>query len=176
MAEGTLQERLLAIRAMVFDVDGVLSNGQILLGPDGHEWKAFHARDGIGLKCLHAAGLRSGIITARGSPAIQRRADEIGIEDVILHSTDKRSALIQLCEQRGLALGEVAFMGDDLQDLRAMMAAGIRISVAHCPAELAERADYVTRAPGGEGAVREAIEWVLKAQSRWEAAIEAFLP
>lgn len=176
MARANREERALRIRAMIFDVDGVLSDGHILLGPQGDEWKAFHARDGIGFKCLHAVGLVSGIITARSSPAIQRRASELGIRDVVLGSSDKREALIQLCKRRELALEEVAFMGDDLQDLKAMMTAGLALSVADCPPEVAERADYVTRAPGGSGAAREAIEWVLKQQSRWDQALVSFLP
>ena len=171
-----LDRRVRRIRLLALDVDGVLTEGQILLGPGGEESKAFSSRDGIGLKCLHLAGLHSAIITARGSPAVERRAAELGVRDVVLNSSDKRTALRLLCEQHSLELAEVAFMGDDLQDLRAMMAAGVSLTVAGCPTELAERADLVTTAPGGRGAVREAVEWLLKKQGRWEKVLAEFLP
>ena len=171
-----LDQRLQAIRLLCLDVDGVLTEGQIFLGPDGQESKAFNCRDGIGLKCWRLAGHEAAIITARGSPAVERRAQEMGIREVVLNSNDKRSALEELCRRRELDLAEVAFMGDDLQDLQALMAAGVSISVAQCPLEIAERVDHVTERPGGKGAVREAIEWILKGQSRWDGVLENFLP
>lgn len=171
-----LPARLEKIRLLALDVDGVLTDGQILLAPDGTEIKGFCSRDGIGLMCLHLAGLHSAIITARGSAAVTRRAEELSVRDVILNAADKRAALAGLCEERDLTPEQVAFMGDDLQDLGALLLAGVAFSVAGCPPELAERVDHVTRAPGGRGAVREAVEVILKAQRHWDHVLERFLP
>jgi 3-deoxy-D-manno-octulosonate 8-phosphate phosphatase (KDO 8-P phosphatase) len=175
MASEDLHQRLQRIELLALDVDGVLTNGQIILGPDGQEWKAFHSRDGMGLRCWHNAEHQSAIVTARGSAAVSRRAVELGIRDVVLNSKDKCNALQELAEQRQLSLDQIAFMGDDLQDLKAMLAAGVSISVADCPRELADRVDYVTSTAGGSGAVREAVEWLLRAQSRWDQVVAQFL-
>ena len=174
MTEG-LQEKLRQVRLFAMDVDGVLTDGQIQLTSSGDEIKSFSARDGIALKCLHRAGLKSALITARGSDAVKRRAKELGIGDVILNATDKRTDLLQLCASHNLEPAQVAFVGDDLQDLGALGVAGVSISVADCPTEVAERVDLVTRAAGGKGAIREAIEAVLKAQSVWDSVVASFL-
>ena len=175
MTREDLERRLQKIRLFAFDVDGVLTDGRITFTSSGEELKSFSARDGMGFRCLHESGLRSAIITARGSEAVQRRARELGIGDVVLMSSDKRQAFLELCRRHELSTAEAAFMGDDLQDLGALTEAGVSFSVADCPEELRERVDIVTRTPAGSGAAREAIERVLKAQGRWESAVERFL-
>ena len=175
MDDEALERRLRRIRLFAFDVDGVLTDGRITFTSSGEELKSFSARDGMGLRCLHEAGLRSAIITARGSEAVQRRARELDIADVVLDCSDKQTALRGLADRHGLELERVAFMGDDLQDLAALMIAGVSFSVADCPRELAERVDVVTTARPGYGAAREAIERVLRAQGRWDSVVAGFL-
>ena len=111
-----------------------------------------------------------------GSPAVQRRAEELGVGDVILNAQDKRAELLSLCELRGCSPEEVAFLGDDLQDLGAMLAAGVAATVADAPEEVRSRAHLVTKACGGRGAVRETVEILLRAQGRWEEVLASFLP
>ncbi len=171
-----LAGRLRKITLVAMDVDGTLTDGTILLSESGEEVKAFHSRDGIGLKLLKLAGLESAFITARSSAAVTRRAKEVGVRDVVLGSADKGAALRELCKKRGLALEQAAFIGDDLQDLSALLIAGVAIAVGDAPAEVRERVDLVTRARGGEAAVREAIERILKAQGKFDAVLAHFLP
>src|SRR5262245_40963995 len=170
----SLVSRLQSIRLLAMDVDGVLTDGTILLAPDGEELKGFFSRDGIGLKCLHLAGLHSAFVTARGSPAVTRRARELGVRDVVLNSKDKGEALRRLAARRRLPLRAIAFLGDDLQDLPALLLAGVSFAVADAPRDVRERVDVVTRAAGGRGAVREAIERLLAVQGRWRQVLGHF--
>jgi len=167
--------RLREVRLLAMDVDGVLTDGQIMLGPDGREWKCFFSRDGVGLNALHRAGLQSAFVTARGAEAVRRRAAELGVRDVVLNADDKRRALQELCNAHGLQPGQVAFIGDDLQDLGALLFCGASFSVPGCPEEVAARVDHVTLSPGGRGAVREVVEIVLKAQDRWAAVLADYV-
>jgi 3-deoxy-D-manno-octulosonate 8-phosphate phosphatase (KDO 8-P phosphatase) len=163
------------VQLLAMDVDGVLTDGTILLSPSGEELKGFFSRDGIGLKGLHLAGLHSAFVTARGSAAVARRAAELGVRDVVLNSANKGEALRELCARRGLDLAECAFMGDDLQDLPAMVLAGVAFTVSGAPPEVRARADVTTKARGGEGAVREVIDQLLKAQGKFAAVLRHFL-
>lgn len=174
-ARGPAAAALRRIVLLAMDVDGTLTDGSISLSESGEETKAFHARDGIGLKLWKLAGHESAFITARSSKAVTRRASEVGVRDVILGSSDKGAALCALCAKRGLALDQVAFMGDDLQDLAALQIAGLSIAVADAPLEVRQRVDWVTQARGGEAAVREAIERLLRAQGRFDAALAHFI-
>ncbi len=174
MGRPDLEARLRRIRLLALDVDGVLNDGQIYLSSID-EIKPFFSRDGIGLKCLHLSGLKSAIITARSSPAVTRRARELSISEVVLNAEHKGEALKGLCQRLSLSLEEAAFLGDDLQDLSALMIAGVAFSVADCPPEVRARVDVVTRARGGRGAVREAVETLLKAQGRWDEIVARFL-
>lgn len=170
-----MKTRIGRVVLLAMDVDGTLTDGTILLSESGEELKGFHARDGIGLKLWRLAGHHSAFITARSSAAVTRRAREVGVRDVVLGSADKGAALRELCRKRGLSLEQVAFMGDDLQDLAALRIAGVSIAVADAPAEVRSRVDLVTRARGGEAAVREAIEHLLRVQGRLDAALAPFL-
>jgi 3-deoxy-D-manno-octulosonate 8-phosphate phosphatase (KDO 8-P phosphatase) len=170
-----LAARLQRVKLLAMDVDGVLTDGTIFLSASGEEFKGFFSRDGLGLKGLHLAGLHSAFVTARGSPTVARRAAELGVRDVVLNSANKGQALRQLSARRGLELAECAFIGDDLQDLPAMVLAGVAFAVNGAPEEVRARADVTTRARGGEGAVREVIDRLLKAQGKFAAVLRHFL-
>jgi 3-deoxy-D-manno-octulosonate 8-phosphate phosphatase (KDO 8-P phosphatase) len=170
-----LATRLRRLRLLAMDVDGVLTDGTIYLSPAGEEFKGFFSRDGVGLKALHLAGLQSAFVTARGSPAVERRAAELGVHAVVLNAANKGEALRELCARRGVELGECAFIGDDLQDLPAMVLAGVAFAVSGCPEEVRARADVTTRARGGEGAVREVVDRILKSQGKFAAVLRHFL-
>jgi 3-deoxy-D-manno-octulosonate 8-phosphate phosphatase (KDO 8-P phosphatase) len=171
---GDLERRLRAIELVAMDVDGTLTDGSILLDATGNEIKAFSSRDGIGLKLLALAGLQAAFVTARSGFAVRRRAKALSLRDVVLGSRDKGTALRGLSRRRGVPLERIAFIGDDLQDLPAMMIAGVSIAVGDAPAEVKARVDWVTKARGGEGAVREAIERLLKAQGAFERVLAHF--
>lgn len=162
------------IRLLLMDVDGVLTGGHIYLlpMPDGSavEMKAFHSQDGAGLKMAVDAGLRTGLITGRQSPATTRRAKEVGMEFVIQGRAEKLPAYEEILRMAGLRDAEVAYIGDDLPDLPILQRAGLAIAVANAVDEVRRAAHYVTRRGGGDAGVREAIEGILKAQGKWLTA------
>ncbi|WP_066801933.1 KdsC family phosphatase [Moraxella oblonga] len=162
------------IKLFAMDVDGILSNGQIIYDSNGNETKAFYVQDGVGLKGLRDIGIQLAIITGRSSPMVERRAKELGIKHVIQGQDDKFTQLSTLAVSLGLELNECAYMGDDLPDLMAIKYAGLGISVPNGCSEVQEIADLVTVKLGGHGAVREACEFILKAQSRYDDFIDGF--
>lgn len=165
-----IQKRAAEIRMLVLDVDGVLTDGRLYYGDNGEEFKAFNIRDGLGIKLLQQAGVPVAIITGRVSDIVSRRARELGIEEIIQGREDKREALLELCRRHGLTLDDCAYMGDDLPDLGAIVAAGLGMSVADaCPA-VREAADWRSSVAGGCGAVREACEFILGARGDWLSA------
>lgn len=164
----------LNVELLVLDVDGVLTDGSIVYADDGRELKRFHVRDGTGLKLWHAAGKRTAVISGRHSPVVERRAAELGVEFVVQGAERKLPALRQVLAATGLAPAQCAAVGDDLPDLPLLNHCGAAVAVADACPEVRAAADYVTRAAGGQGAVREAIEWLLTAQGRWAAAVERF--
>lgn len=163
------------IRLLLMDVDGVLTDGRIWLQswPDGtaHEIKGFSAYDGAGLKMARSVGLRTGLITGRDSPATARRAREAEIEFVYQGRAEKIHAYEEILQKTGLRDEEVCFIGDDLPDLPLLSRVGFAVAVANAVPEIKKAAHYVTRAQGGNGAVREVIELILKAQGKWDEAI-----
>jgi 3-deoxy-D-manno-octulosonate 8-phosphate phosphatase (KDO 8-P phosphatase) len=170
----TLAERCAPINLLLLDVDGVLTDGGIIYDDDGRELKQFHVRDGSALKFWQMAGKRAAILTGRVSRVVEVRAKEIGIEVVIQGATDKLAALRGLLGQTRLQPMQIAFVGDDLPDMPVMRHCGLAIGVADaCPEVLAE-AHYVTRAGGGKGAVREAIELILRSQGPWTEIVERY--
>jgi len=163
------------IRLLLMDVDGVLTDGRIYLQslPDGTavELKVFHAHDGAGLKLAHAMGIRTGLITGRDSAATARRAREAQMDFVYQKRDQKLAAYEEILHKADVSDAEAAYIGDDLPDLPVMARAGLAIAVTNAVPEVKRAAHVVTRRAGGEGAVREAIELILKAQGRWQRAI-----
>ncbi|MBA1146087.1 HAD hydrolase family protein [Ectothiorhodospiraceae bacterium WFHF3C12] len=172
MPEESVWERAQAVSLLVSDVDGVLTDGSVYTGADGETLKAFHIHDGKGIRLLQDAGIAVAWITARASAALERRAGELGVTDLIQGSRAKGAALATLCEEHGIAPGAAAFIGDDLVDLPAMAAAGLSVAVADAHPSVQARADWVTRRPGGRGAVRELCELILAAQGHLDALID----
>lgn len=168
------QERAAGIELLLLDVDGVLTDGRIIYGDGGMEIKAFHVRDGSGLKLWQLAGKRAGILTGRSSPVVERRARELGLEPVIQGAADKGAAFDQVVRELGLTAHQVAYMGDDIPDLPVLQRCGLPLAVADACPEVKEAAVLVTRALGGHGAVREAVEALLKAQGHWDEVIVRF--
>jgi 3-deoxy-D-manno-octulosonate 8-phosphate phosphatase (KDO 8-P phosphatase) len=163
------------IQMLVLDVDGVLSDGQLYYADDGSELKAFYTQDGVGIKMLQRCGIDVAIITGRLSPVVERRASELGINELIQGRDDKLAALHELRERLGLELANIAYMGDDLPDLMAIQRAGLGITVPNAPALVREHADWESQASGGRGAVREACELILSAQEKLEEALAPYL-
>jgi len=170
-----IRERAPHIRVLVLDVDGVLTSGQIHYSSDGEEMKSFSILDGLGIKLLRSNGVEVAIITGRRSVALERRVKELGIRHCIQGREDKLEALRELLQLMGLGLEQAGYMGDDLPDLRAIAAAGLGLTVANASADVARRAIWQSKARGGEGAVREACEMLLRARGDWDRAIAPYL-
>jgi 3-deoxy-D-manno-octulosonate 8-phosphate phosphatase (KDO 8-P phosphatase) len=161
------------IRALVLDVDGVLTDGGIVLDGGDGEWKRFHARDGVGIKLALLAGWRVLFCTARSSPPARRRAEELGAEWAI-GVKDKVAYLDGWLAEAGIGWDAAAYVGDDLQDLGALRRVGYPVAVADAAAEVRAAARYVTTVPGGSGAVREAVEHLLHEAGRHAEVLAAF--
>jgi 3-deoxy-D-manno-octulosonate 8-phosphate phosphatase (KDO 8-P phosphatase) len=161
-----LAQRCRAIQLLCLDVDGVLTPGDVTHLPTG-ESKSFHVRDGTALKRWHQAGHRSALLSGRRSPLLAVRARETGIQTVIEGCEDKRAALEQLTRQLGLLPHQVCFIGDDLIDVKALLWCGLAVAVADGCVESRAVAHYITVAPGGQAAVRETIERILRCQGLW---------
>ena len=171
----SVQERARSIKLLLMDCDGVLTDGRIWIIENGQDQKAFSTKDGLGLELLHRAGLKSGIISGRNSAAVAQRASALGIRFVHLGCDDKVKAFEATLSEAGLSRREVAFVGDDLNDVPLLLRAELAIAVADANHEAKTRAHYVTSAKGGRGAVREVVELILKAQDRWHSVIQGFL-
>ena len=162
------------VKILALDVDGVLTDGRLYYGNNGEELKAFNIKDGLGIKLLRDAGVQVAIITGRSSDIVRRRAQELGIEDIIQGREDKRDALAELCAQRAIAIEDAAYMGDDLPDLGAITAAGLGLTVADGCEEVRAAADWCSRYNGGCGAVREACQYILEARGELTATLADF--
>lgn len=169
-----LDQRCRAIRLILSDVDGVLTDGKIVLDNQGIESKQFHVRDGMGIRLWRKAGYPFGLITHRSSHIVKTRAAEVGIEILRQGIDDKLAAMRGILQELRLAPAQVCYLGDDLPDMPVVRAVGLGVAVADACAELRQAAHYVTTSPGGSGAVRETIELILKAQARWEDLIQAY--
>ncbi|MDO5050452.1 MAG: HAD hydrolase family protein [Moraxella equi] len=170
-----LTKRLQAVKLFAMDVDGILSDGQIIYDANGIETKAFYVQDGVGLKALKEQGIILAIITGRSSPMVARRADELGIDHVVQGRDDKFTALSALADELGLSVSECMYMGDDLPDLKAVRESGVGVSVPNGCAETQAVADIVTTKSGGHGAVREVCEQLLKAKGAYDAFIAQYI-
>jgi len=158
-------------RLVATDVDGVLTRGTVALDAEGRRMGFFSARDGMGVTVALHAGLEVALVSGARSTALRARARELGIRHVLDGVRDKRMAVGGLLGMLGIAPEEALFVGDDLNDLQAFAAVGIRVAVADAAPELRARADWVTERRGGEGALREVVEGVLRVQERWESVV-----
>ena len=160
------------LQLLALDVDGVLSDGRLYFTDQGEEFKSFNIRDGLGIKLLQRAGITVAIITGRTSAMVTRRAAELGIAHVVQGREDKLEALLDLCVNLEIDLSNVAYMGDDLPDRKAIMAVGLGATVADAASDVVAIADWQSRLPGGQGAVRELAEAWLRSLDLWDALIE----
>ena len=160
---------------MIFDVDGVMTDGTLYYGPAGEELKAFHAHDGHGIKLLAAAGIGCALLSGRRSAAVATRAAELGIPDVLQGIDDKVSALRELLRQRNFPLESTGYMGDELVDLPVLTRCGFACAPHEAPEAVRARVHYVATAPAGRGAVREVCELVLRAQRKLEPLLGQYL-
>jgi 3-deoxy-D-manno-octulosonate 8-phosphate phosphatase (KDO 8-P phosphatase) len=163
-----LAERCRSLRLVLSDVDGVMTNGTVLLLPEGEEARAFHVRDGMGVVLAHRAGLRTGVLSGRSSTSVSRRASELGMAIVSQGVSDKLAALREILGREGLEAREVAYMGDDVGDLPVFDEVGLSAAPADAPLEVRLQAFMVTDAPGGRGCLREFIEAILRARGDWD--------
>lgn len=160
---------------LLFDVDGVLTDGRLIYGADGEQWKVFHVRDGLGLKLARDAGLKVGILSGRGNAALAARAREIGFDALIQDRHDKDTAFTEFLAEHGADPDRVAYAGDDLLDLPVIQRCGLSFAPADAVLEVRERVHRVLSAPGGQGAVREMCEAILRARKDWNALIAPLL-
>lgn len=163
------------VKLIVLDVDGTLTDGTILYGDDGVQAKAFHVADGLGIVMAQAVGLRIAVISGRTSRAVENRMAELKVTDLVQKCGDKAGAMRVLMSKYELQSNEVAYVGDDINDLPAFEVAGVKIAVANASDTLKTKADWVTPRSGGAGAVRDAIDEILRRQGRLEEAEAAFL-
>jgi 3-deoxy-D-manno-octulosonate 8-phosphate phosphatase (KDO 8-P phosphatase) len=168
-------ERAKKIKLLAMDVDGVLTDGSLYFGNSGEEIKAFSILDGLGIKLLRDAGIKPAIITGRSSALLLRRAAELKIELIYQGREDKLIALEELRADLNLEMDEIAYVGDDLPDLSAIRQAGLGVTVANGHHFVARHADWQTNAAGGQGAIREVCELILKAQGKLNTALEQYL-
>jgi len=162
------------IKLLILDVDGVLTDGSIILDNDGNEYKAFHVRDGHGIRMLHTAGINVAIITGRHSKVVERRAHELGITEVFQKCFDKKVAYAHLLERYSLKAEEVAYVGDDIIDTPIMALVGLPVAVSDAAEEAKRFALMITKNRGGRGAVREVTDFILKAKGLWQGMFDAY--
>lgn len=161
------KERAKKIKMIIMDVDGTLTDGTLLILPDGEELKSYNVKDGTGILLAHLAGLRTGIITGKISKSLEIRAEKLKITDVYQGILDKKKILSEILGKNSLEPDQVAYIGDDLGDLEVIKAAGFAAAVADAHPEIKKNCHFICNKPGGRGAVREFIEFILEAQDKW---------
>lgn len=173
------EQRARRVELVLMDVDGVLTDGQIFIMPDGqgvtHEFKMFNVQDGVGLTFARRIGLRLGILTGRNSESVAMRARELGMEVVEQGSLNKLETYQKIREDVKLKDPQIAYMGDDLQDLPVLRRAGFAVGVANAQEDIKKFCHLVTRHEGGHGAVREALEFIIRAQGKWDQIMARYL-
>ncbi len=165
------ERRAAALRLLVLDVDGVLTDGRLYFGADGEALKVFDVRDGHGIKLLREAGIEVAILSARRSPVVERRARELGITRVVQGAADKGAGLVELMAALQVGPEQCGYIGDDWPDLAALARAGFAATVADAAPEVRRVAHWISTAPGGRGAVRELAEFILRAQGRFDGLL-----
>ncbi len=168
------KERAQKIKMILMDVDGTLTNGNLLVLPDGEELKTYNVKDGTGILMAHLAGLKTGIITGKTSKSLEKRAEKLRILEFYQGILDKKEILDRILERNNLSAEEVAFIGDDLGDLEVIKSVGLAGSVADAHPEVKKYSHFVCSKPGGRGAVREFIEFILEAQDKWAIIEDKF--
>lgn len=178
MTSSDLLERARKIKLILMDVDGVWTEGKLFYvpGPDGQmvEAKAFNTQDGMGLRWAHGAGLKTGLISGRESPGVTHRAKMLGVTYIYQDYLEKIPPYEEICRDAGVGDDEVAYLGDDLTDLPLIHRVGLGVAVANARHEVKGEADYTTGARGGDGAIREVVELVMKSQGTWRAVLEKY--
>jgi 3-deoxy-D-manno-octulosonate 8-phosphate phosphatase (KDO 8-P phosphatase) len=167
-------DRATRIELLLTDVDGVLTDGGVIFDNQGIEIKRFNIRDGLGIKLWQSSGYRYGIITGRASHIVRLRAAELGVQIVRQQVEDKLPVVDQIVRELGLSLDKVCYVGDDLPDLPVMRSVGLGVAVADAAADVRAGAHHVTSCAGGQGAVREVIEKILRTQGRWDDLIQKY--
>lgn len=170
-----IQNKASQVKLVIFDVDGVLTDGSLFLGDDGQEYKAFHSKDGHGMVMLQQSGIMIGIITGRTSEVVRKRMESLGIKHVFQGQKDKLPAYQQLKQELGLADEEIAYVGDDVVDLPVMTKVGLSIAVQDAHNTTKEHAHWITPSAGGRGAAREVCEMLMQAQDKLQPALEHYL-
>src|SRR5688572_12800087 len=175
VSEEKALQRAKRVKLMLFDVDGVLTDGKLWYGPEGETHKAFHVMDGFGIKLLTQAGIAVGFLSGRSSPAVAARAAELGVAHLLQGSEDKRGVFESLLARLGLQSAEAGFMGDEVVDLPVLRRCGFACAPAGAHALVLASAHYVSSAAGGAGAAREVCELLLRAQGRLDGAFAGYL-
>ncbi|MCK5680285.1 HAD-IIIA family hydrolase [bacterium] len=168
-------EKILPLKALIMDVDGVLTDGRVIIDSNGVESKQFDVRDGHGLKMLQRSGFKLALLTGRRSPVVSHRATELGIEIVFQRCHDKLLAYNQIMRQLGLEDCEVAYVGDDVIDIPVLRKVGFAATVADADLELGPHVDWQSSKPGGRGAVRELCQLIMQTQGTWDQAMARYL-
>jgi len=167
--------RAAKIRLMIFDVDGILTDGSLHFGADGEALKTFNVLDGQGIRLLQNAGIATAIISARQSPIVARRAADLGITHVRQGIHDKKTAFLRLLDELNIPADECGFIGDDVIDLPVLTRVGFAASVPNGHAEVRQRVHHVTTASGGKGAAREVCDFILRAQNKYDSVLAEYL-
>jgi 3-deoxy-D-manno-octulosonate 8-phosphate phosphatase (KDO 8-P phosphatase) len=162
------------VKVMIFDVDGVLTDGSLTYAADGEITKTFYVLDGLGIQLLNKTGVATAIISARNSPIVVRRAHDLGIKHVYQGIHDKRIAFAKLMEETGATREQCGYIGDDVIDLPLLLQVGFAVTVPTGHPEVQERVHYVTKNPGGRGAVREVCDMLMRAQGTYESALAQY--
>lgn len=168
-------EKAKQIQLVIFDVDGVLTDGSLFLSDDGQEYKAFNSKDGFGMRLLQDAGIDVGIITGRESTLVKLRMEELGVSYVMQGRREKGPALDEMMQITGLTLDQIAYVGDDVVDLPIMSRVGLSIAVQDARPEVKKHAHWITESPGGRGAGRDVCELILEAHGKWDDIIKRYL-
>jgi 3-deoxy-D-manno-octulosonate 8-phosphate phosphatase (KDO 8-P phosphatase) len=176
MVQSSIEQRAARIRLVLFDVDGVLTDGRVLLHADGSESKQFHIRDGIIMVWAQRMGLTIGLLSARNSPTTAERAAQLGITLVHQGVASKIEAYDRIARDAAVHDDEVAYMGDDIVDIAVLARVGLAAAPADAVPEVRERVHWIAPSVGGAGAARELLELILRAQGRWDAIVRSFVP
>ena len=168
-------DRIRRVRVVGLDVDGVLTDGRIYVADDGSRIRAFDVKDGSGIVYLQRMGIRVAILSGESRDAVRHRAERLGVATVLLGYKDKREGLAELLAAEGISAEELCYVGDDLPDIPPIRAAGLAVAVADAHPMARSAAHWVTRRPGGRGAVREVAERILRAKGLWPEAVSRYL-